>query len=148
MLDSIEYLGHVIDAQGLHPTQLKTEALKNAPRPKNVSELRSFLGIVTYYSKFLPNLSSKLTPLYTLLCKKTTWSWTSKQENAFQLAKEALQADSLLVHYDSTKPLVLACDASGYGLGAVLSHILPNGDERPISLYPAPSMQRRSGTPN
>lgn len=52
---------------------------------------------------------------------------------AFQAAKDALQANSLLVHYDSTKPLVLACDASPQGLGAVLSHLMPDGTERPVA---------------
>ena len=70
LLDCIEYLGHLIDAQGLHPTQEKITAVTKAPRPQNVSQLRSFIGLLTYYSKFLPNLSSQLKPLYTLLCKK------------------------------------------------------------------------------
>ena len=130
---SIHYLGHVIDADGLHPSEDKIMAIKNAPEPKNISELRSFLGILNYYSKFLPNLSTKLTPLYALLSKQARWSWGPKQATAFQTAKGALQADSLLVHFDSSKPLVLACDASQYGLGAVLSHIMEDGKERPIA---------------
>ena len=65
----IEYLGHVIDEKGLHPTDDKIAALKDAPTPKNVTQLRSFLGIVNYYGKFLPNLSTKLSPLYSLLRK-------------------------------------------------------------------------------
>ena len=133
MLDKIEYLGHIIDAKGLHPTQEKVKAIREAPHPRNISELRSFLGMITYYRKFLPNLSTQLKPLYSLLCKKATWVWGNKQEEAFQLAKEALLTNSLLVHYDSLKPLVLACDASAYGLGAVLSHIMPDGEERPIA---------------
>ena len=67
---SIDYLGHVIDQDGIHPTQEKVTAIKEALRPKNVTELRSFLGLVNYYAKFLPNLSTKLFPLYILLNKK------------------------------------------------------------------------------
>ena len=59
--------------------------------------------------------------------------WTHVENEAFEATKEALQTDSLLVHYDSSKPLLLACDASQYGLGAVLSHICENGEERPIA---------------
>ena len=94
----IEYLGHVIDDKGLHPTDEKVAAIRDAPTPKNTTQLRSFLGIINYYSKFLPNLATKLTPLYNLLCKNTKWKWTPKHEAAFQLAKEALQTDAVLVH--------------------------------------------------
>ena len=129
----IEYLGHVIDENGLHPTDDKIAALKQAPTPKNITQLRSFLGLTNYYSKFLPNLSTKLRPLYNLLLKNKRWTWTEQHDKAFHLAKEALQADSVLAHYDSTKPLLLACDASEYGAGAVLSHILDTGEEKPIA---------------
>ena len=99
------------------------------PNPQNITELRSFWGMINYYRKFLPNLSTRLAPLYNLLCKQVQWEWGKEQENAFQEAKKALQTDSLLVYYDETKPLILACDASPYGLGAVLSHIMEDGTE-------------------
>ena len=130
---SIEYLGHIIDKDGLHPTEEKVRAIKEAPKPRNVSELRSFFGIINYYGRFLPNLSSKLAPLYKLLQKDAKWTWGRKQNEAFRAAKSALQDDSLLVHYDESKPLVLACDASQYGLGAVLSHVMDDGKERPVA---------------
>ena len=133
MLPSVEYLGHVIDQHGLHPTKEKVKAIRKAPEPQNVSELRSFLGIINYYAKFLPNLSTKLAPLYALLQKESKWTWDHKQVKAFQVAKNALQGDALLVHYDNSKQLVLACDASQYGLGGVLSHIMDDGQERPIA---------------
>ena len=98
-----------------------------------MEELRSFLGLVNYYSKFLPNLASKLSLLYALLSKKQKWEWSTAQEKAFQTAKEALQADSLLIHYDPSKPLVLACDASQCGIGTVLSHVTEDQQERPIA---------------
>ncbi len=110
--------------------QEKVKAIKEAPEPKNLAELRAFLGIVNYYGKFLPHLSTTLKPLYNLLSKQAKFIWGSLQAKK---AKKALQADSLLVHYDSAKPLVLSCDASPYGLGAVLSHVMDNGEERPIA---------------
>ena len=78
-------------------------------------------------------ISQVLSNLYDLLGKDKKWIWGDKQKEAFRAAKEALQADSLLIHFDPMKPLVLACDASDYGIGAVLSHIMEDGQERPIA---------------
>ena len=83
-----------------------------------MAKLRSFLGMINYYSKFLPQLSTTLKPLYGLLHKNT------KFESLLR---------GLLVHYDSIKPLVLDCVASPYGIGAVLSHVLAEGEEKPIA---------------
>ncbi len=69
----VEYLGYVIDEHGLHPTEKKIQAIKEAPTPTNITELRAFLGIINYYGRFLPNLSSQLAPLHELLQKNTTW---------------------------------------------------------------------------
>ena len=108
----LEYLGHVIDEAGRHPTEDKIRAIKEAPAPTNIIELRSFLGMITYYSKFLPNMSTNLTPLYALLAKNKRWSWHTKEEATFQLAKQALHSNAVLVYFDSSKPLILAYDAS------------------------------------
>ena len=89
--------------------------------------------MVNYYAKFLPNLSSTLAPLYGLLEKKASWSWGKEQEAAFKTAKTQLTSSCLLVHYDPQKPLVLSCDASPYGVGAVLSHRMEDGSEQPIA---------------
>ena len=133
LLPSVEYLGHRISAQGLQPTQEKIQAIRNAPPPQNVSQLKSFLGLLNYYCKFLPNLSSTLAPLYMLLQKNKAWCWNSQQQQAFQRAKESLTSDSLLVHYDPSKELMVACDASPYGVGAVLSHKMDDGQDKPIA---------------
>ena len=98
-----------------------------------MSELKSFLGLLSYYSRFLPNASSTLTPLYSLLQNKKKWAWSSKEQAALDTAKGMLQSTSLLVHYDPTKPLILACDASPYGVGTVLSHMMEDGSEKPVA---------------
>ena len=126
----IKYLGHIIDKDGLHPTDAKVQALKDAPRPTDTTQLCSFLGLLNYYSRFLPNLSTTLAPLYALLNNGQKWKWESTQETAFQAAKEVLLTDSLLVHYDPSKPMILACDASDYAIGAVLSHLVENQERR------------------
>ena len=133
MLPSVVYLGHTISPAGLQPTDEKVKALKEAPAPQNVSQLKSFLGLLNYYGKFIPNLSTLLAPLHRLLRKQSTWTWGSEQQGAFDRVKGILTSDSVLVHYDPSKPLLLACDASPYGVGAVLSHKLADGSERPVA---------------
>ena len=122
-LPEVEYLGHSISAEGLRPSMTKVKAITGAPKPTKVSELKSFLGLVNYYAKFLPNLATILAPLYKLLGNTQSWQWKKEQQSAFKKVKELLTAPNLLAHYDDTKPLILACNASPYGVGAVLSHI-------------------------
>ena len=133
MVPEIEYLSHKINREGLQPSDSKVAAIVEAPPPKNVSELKSFLGMVNYYGKFLPNLSTTLAPLYQLLRKETPWRWGDEEQQAFDKVKEFLQSPNLLVHFDGEKPIVLACDASPYGVGAVLSHRMEDGTDRPIA---------------
>ena len=131
--DSVEFLGHCVDAQGLHTSPAKVEAIQMAPRPCNQRQLRSFLGLVQYYGKFIPNLSSLLHPLHALLLKNARWRWSQECSCAFQQAKEMLMSATVLAHYDPQLPLRLAGDASTYGVGAVISHVYPDGSERPIA---------------
>ena len=133
MLPMVEYLGHRISADGLQPTDSKIKALKDAPIPSNVSQLKAFLGLLNYYGKFVPKLSTLLAPLHRLLQKTATWTWGPDQQQAFDRVKEALTSDRVLAHYDPSLPLILACDASPYGVGAVLSHRLPDGTEKPVA---------------
>lgn len=132
MEPSVTYLGHLIDAGGLHPLQDRVRAIKEAFTPRSVSELKSYLGMLSYYSKCLPNVSSTLNPLYLLLKKDVKWTWGRAQTKAFTAFKELLTSNCL-IHFDSSLDLSLACDALNYGLGAVLSHKLPDGSERPIA---------------
>ena len=87
---------------------------------------------MNYYHRFLPNIATTLEPLHKLLRQGTPWQWEHEQQQAFKRAKELLQSADLLVHFDPSKPLILATDASDYGVGAVLSHQLPEGSEKPI----------------
>ncbi len=130
---SVEYLGHRIDASGLHPTEAKVKAIVDAPTPKNLSELKSYLGLLNYYGRFLPNLSSMIQPLNQLQSKGQKWEWSQACQQAFEKSKQALVDSPALAHYDATKPLQLACDASPYGVGAVLSQHDKNGNERPVA---------------
>lgn len=129
---SVVFLGHVIDEQGVHPVKEKVLAIREAPMPRNVSELRSYLGLLTYYGKFLPNMADLLAPLYALLSKDVEWRWSEAEQLAFENSKKSLATDSLLVHFNPELPLILMCDASSYGIGAVLAHRMSDGSERPI----------------
>ena len=90
MVPSVAYLGYVIDTDGLRPLPEKVEAIQQAPTPTNVAELKSYLGLLTYYGKFLPNLATHLAPLYKLLGKNVPWSWSLAQDRAFNKSKELL----------------------------------------------------------
>ena len=129
----VEYLGHLIDSQGLRATKSKVEAIVNAPIPQNVQQLRSFLGLLNYYGKFIPNLASIIHPLNALLRNDCKWKWSKECMEAFNRAKEILVSSDVLVHYDPKLPIKVAGDASAYGVGAVLSHVMEDGSERPIA---------------
>ena len=91
------------------------------------------MGLVNYYGKFLPVLSTTTHPFNQLLKKHQKFIWSTQCDAAFIKLKEQLTSKPVLTHYDSSLPLTLACDASNYGVGAVLAHVLPNGEERPIA---------------
>ena len=133
MQSSVEYLGHCINASGVHTTDGKVEAILKAPVPQNLQQLRSFLGLLHYYGKFLPNLSSLLHPLNRLLKANARWKWSAECQEAFEQAKSQLVSAPVLAHYDVERKIKLAADASAYGLGAVISHVYEDGSERPIA---------------
>ena len=122
LLSEVEYLGHVISSAGLRSSEAKAAAFIGAPAPMNETELKSFLALLNYYAKFLPNFATVLAPLYQLLRKDVKWKWKSEQEAAFEEVKKLLKSSQLLVHFNSELPLILVCDTSPYGVGTVLSH--------------------------
>ena len=130
---SVHYLGHCIDAKGIHPTSDKLKAIIVAQKPANVRQLRSYLGLINYYAKFVPHMSTVLRPLHLLLIKGREWKWSSACDNAVKQCNDLLLSQKVLVHYDSRKPLRLATDASPFGVGAVLSHVMENGGEKPLA---------------
>jgi hypothetical protein len=103
------------------------------PNPQNIKQLQSFMGAINYYSKFIPHLSSIAAPLNELRKKGQPFTWKRSQQEAFDNLKKQLVSAEVMVHYNPKLPLKLDCDASKYGLGAVLSHSFPDGSERPIT---------------
>nr|KAG5692412.1 hypothetical protein BaRGS_032465 [Batillaria attramentaria] len=129
---SVEYLGHTLSAEGISKGS-KVEAVLKMPPPTDVSSLKSFLGSVQFYGKFIPNLATMAEPLYRLTKKANPWKWGEEEQAAFEQLKNVLSSDQVLVHFDPDKPVGLACDASNVGIGAVLFHRYPDGSERPIA---------------
>ena len=125
-------MGHRIDSEGIHPTQDKVNAIFKAPTPKNVSELRSFLAFVNYYRRYLHNISTVLAPLYRLLKKGIPWKWGPDEAFAFKQSKGLLMSTHVSAHYNTELKLIMTVDASPVGVGAVLSHIMTDGSEKPI----------------
>ncbi|XP_062717120.1 uncharacterized protein K02A2.6-like [Aedes albopictus] len=130
--DQIEYCGYLIDRNGIHKVRNKIDAIQNMPAPTTKEQVRSFVGLVNYNGRFFPHLSTTIYPLNRLLRNNVAFHWTKECEEAFSKVKDEMQSDRFLVHYCTELPLVLATDASPYGVGAVLSHIMPDGTERPI----------------
>ena len=133
MADQVVYMGFLVDKYGIHPTEEKITAIRDAPRPTCVKELKAYLGLLNYYGLFLQNFSTVLQPLHHLLQKGKSWSWTEQCESSFESSKKMITKSKLLVFYDMKKPLRLACDSSAYGVGAVVSHVMEDGTERPIA---------------
>ena len=133
--DSVIYCGFRIKHQELHQCDDKLEAIKRAPSPSNVGELRSFLGMIQFYASFASKLSDLAAPLYTLLKSSVKFVRSDDMERAFLHLKQELCSPTVLVPFDPNKPIVLATDASPYGISAVLSHQFPDKSERPIAFY-------------
>src|SRR5277367_3572717 len=130
-VDSVKYLGHIIDKDGLRPIPDRVEAIAAMPPPENVSQLKSLLGMINYYAHFIPRVSTVLAPMHQLLKKNKRWEWSASCQQAFDEVKKMLQSSSVLCHYSPTLPIRVTADSSSYGVGAVLSHVV-KGEERPI----------------
>lgn len=131
--DSIEYLGHTIDKTGVHPSNTKVKAIQNASPPTNIKELKSFLGLVNFYERFIPNLHGICSDLHTLTSNKQQWKWGSHEQKIFENIKQLVSNPRTLVPFDENRPLYLACDASEKGVGAVLFHMNQGNMEQPIA---------------
>ena len=131
----MNFLGHVISASGVEPDTEKLRAIQDFPVPVNRTTLKGFLGLAGYYRMFVKNFSAIAHPLNELLRKDVEWSWNQQRQEAFDKLKKMLMEPPTLMHYDSNLPILVHTDASGYGLGAILSHIGPDGKEHPVAYY-------------
>ena len=132
MVPEVEFIGWKVTPDGITPTDSGIEAVLNAPEPKDVSQLRSLLGSITYFGRLLPDLSTVLAPLYELVKKGVPWSWTQRCAAAVKKVKSMLTSPPVLKRYDPALPLKLVTDASSVGVGAALMQVMPDGAERPV----------------
>lgn len=131
--ENIKYLGFELSGQGLSKTDERIKAILDAKIPTNVSEVKSFCGLVNHYSMFIKNCADILHPLFNLQKKSVKFEWTDDCQRAVDAIKKDIVSNVVLVHFDSKLPIILTCDASNKGLGCVLSHRYPDGLIKPIA---------------
>ncbi|GJS68808.1 putative reverse transcriptase domain-containing protein [Tanacetum coccineum] len=119
-LDSVQFLGHVIDRSGVHVDLAKIEAIKSWAAPTTPREVRQFLGLGGYYRRFIEGFSLISKPLTKLTQKDKKYEWGKEEEEAFQTLKQKLCSAPILALPEGTKDFVVYCDASLKGYGAVL----------------------------
>ena len=116
----IEYFGMVISVNGMKPDEAKVEDLQSMPAPQNKTELQEFLGMITFLSPFIRNLSAHAEPIRKLLCKDTPYEWSEDHQHVFDHLKTIISTEACLKFYDTNAPTYLMVDASQRGLGAAL----------------------------
>jgi hypothetical protein len=118
--DHIDFLGHRVDRDGVHMMEDKVKAIREWPTPKSIDEVRSFLGMVGYYRKFIANFSSIAAAMTQLLKKGSRFEWTAELEASFRKLIQATTTAPTLILPDPQKPYVITADACGFGVGACL----------------------------
>lgn len=134
---SVDFCGHTIDSQSIRPHPGKLNTIQELPMPSNIQQTRAFLGAVNYYGKFIKNMKELRGPLDQLLKKNAKFEWKLEHSKAFNAIKKVLASDLCLTHFDPVKKIVLATDASDYGMGAVLMHEYPDATLHPIMHFSA-----------
>ncbi|GJW20065.1 putative reverse transcriptase domain-containing protein [Tanacetum coccineum] len=119
-IPKVQFLGHVIDSEGIHVDPAKIESIKDWTSPKSPMEIRQFLGLAGYYRRFIEGFSKIAKPMTKLTQKKVKFVWGDKQEAAFQLLKQKLCSAPILALPEGSEDFIAYCDASKKGLGAVL----------------------------
>lgn len=116
-------LGHLVSVEGIRADPGKVNAINTLRPPKSKDELRSFLGMLTFLNKYIENMSLRAKCLTDLLAKRVAYTWTNEHQSAFRDLKMALSEEIMLQAPDDSREVILECDASGIGLGAVLKQI-------------------------
>ena len=136
----LEFFGYIFSDRGISPSPVKVQAVKACAVPTNASEVRSFLGMIQYCSRFIPNLATISAPLRLLTRKDVPWEWTDKEQAAFDELKKLLTTNTVMGYFDPLKQTELYVDASPVGLGAILSQTTPGDNDRTILAYASRSL--------
>jgi hypothetical protein len=129
----LAFLGHVISADGIQPDPGKVDKVKNFPIPTNTTELRGFIGLASYYRRFIQDFATVAEPMNRLLRKDIPYIWNEDCDLAFNQLKERLITSPILIYPDFSKEFLLYTDASYQGLGAVLAQLDDEGHEHVIA---------------
>ncbi len=127
------FVGHRVSAEGIAPDPEKVRAIVEMTTPQNVADVRRFLGMATYMSKFIPHFTDDTKPLRDLLAKQNGWIWGSVQQAAFEKIKSDLASTQVLAQYKPEAKTKVSTDASSFGLGAVLSQMQNEKEWRPVA---------------
>ena len=129
----VEYLGFVITGDHVMMDPIKVDGVSSWPTPTNLKQLRSFIGFINFYRRFIRDFSSIARPLYDLTMKDKEWDWSPICQAAFDKLKETVCTTPVLAHPDPEKPYLVECDASDFAMGAVLSQKLEDGKWHPVA---------------
>ena len=125
----VAFLGFIVSGEGIKPDPQKVDKLRNYPVPTNVKQLRAFLGLGSYYRRFIPGFASVAAPL-NALTTEAEWNWTDECQKVFEALRTAIVEGVVQDHPDFSKPFIVDTDASEIGMGAILSQVDDEGRER------------------
>ena len=131
----VEFLGHVISAEGVAVQQHKVQRVREWTVPHSKKDVKSFLGMTGYYRKFIESYSRIAVPLTSLTADDVKWHWGDEEQKAFQQLKDALCTAPVLVHADATRPYVIQTDASAFAIGGFLAQQQADGSLRPVAYW-------------
>ena len=131
----IKFLGNIVSADGIEADPDKVAAVVNLSTPKNVHEVRMFLGMVNHMGKFAEHLADKTKPIRKLMQKDRQWVWGPPQQKAFEEIKSILTTAPVLALYDPNRETKISADASSFGLGGVLLHKQDDQTWRPCHVH-------------
>nr|AAB34006.1 pol gene product {Gypsy/Ty3-class retrotransposon Por2} [Pisaster ochraceus=starfish, testis, sperm, Peptide Transposon, 175 aa] [Pisaster ochraceus] len=117
----VEYFGHVFSSDGVSPDPKKVQAIQNVPEPQNAGEVRSFLGLVTYCGRFIPDLATISAPLRELTKDAAPWSWGTEQQQALEQIRKRVAQCCTMAYFDPAKKTEILVDASPVGLAGILA---------------------------
>jgi hypothetical protein len=137
-LPELEYMGHVLSGDGITPTQDRVRAVAEARKPQSASEVRSFMGLVNFSARFIPNLATVAEPLRKLTRQSEPFEWGQAQDVAFQKLKDELSKADRLAHFVTTAETEIVVDASPFGLGAML--VQTQNDSKRVICYASRSL--------
>lgn len=143
-VDEVNYLGYRVDSRGIRPNPENIEAVKGYPTPKNIRDVHSFVGLCSYFRKFVKNFAMIAKPLYDLLRKDAVFRFEEQEIEAFNCLKSCLSSSPILAIYSPDDETELHCDASSHGYGAILLQRKSDHKFHPVGYFSKPTTEAES----